>query len=393
MRSEEASLWFVPANGGEELALLIKAPSASIKALVAGCALRLAFGMHGGNLSLTARIFDIPDSPLMISKAQRVAEEHQALYRALRERRLPVFLFSEMDVCLAWTNMELEEGDAARVIEFLGAPANLYSGERTQDATYVTDCLCYSLGCTDAYPDAKAIPFVDIPVSLEAWRSSKVSFIGHKEYHTIEISDRDEGAVLERAVWASLESVFPHALYKSPEVQIGEKLRELTDVLTIYEHGNFLFEAKDLSIIGSGFERTQERRDKGVRKQVQKAITQLIGASKAIRRGEKVFDAKGGELTLNREKPSHCIVLITEMMPTGDWGEVEAAVIDAAKETGDFFHVFDLREFINLLKGSSGNARLFDYNLMERFKAFTECGSVHLRIQFRHRPEGQGQQG
>jgi hypothetical protein len=51
MRFDEASLWFVPANGGEELALMIKAPSSSIKALMADCPFRLLFGRKGTYLS------------------------------------------------------------------------------------------------------------------------------------------------------------------------------------------------------------------------------------------------------------------------------------------------------------------------------------------------------
>ncbi|MEK9139777.1 MAG: hypothetical protein AAB308_01870 [Nitrospirota bacterium] len=120
MRSEEASLWFVPANGSEELAFLIKGPSSTIKALIAGCPLRLLFGKKGSYLSAGVRILDIPDAPILISGPQREAEEHQALLRAVRERRLPIFLFNEMDVCVAWTNLELSKAASLQVTELLG---------------------------------------------------------------------------------------------------------------------------------------------------------------------------------------------------------------------------------------------------------------------------------
>lgn len=73
MRSEEASLWFVPANGGEEPALLIKAPSSAIKALIAGCPLHLIFGRKEHYLSIGVRILDMPDAPIMISGSQHEA--------------------------------------------------------------------------------------------------------------------------------------------------------------------------------------------------------------------------------------------------------------------------------------------------------------------------------
>jgi hypothetical protein len=114
---------------------------------------------------------------------------------------------------------------------------------------------------------------------------------------------------------------------------------------------------------------------------VRKAIAQLIGASKAFAREETILDAKGGELEINREQPPHCIILITELMHWGDWKAIELQLIEAMKQTGAFFHLLDLREFITLLKGSSGKAELFDYNLMERCKLFLENKSVFIRSQ------------
>ena len=379
MRSEEASLWFVPANRGEELALLVKAPSSAIKALIAGCPLRLLFGRKGPYLNVGVRVLDMPDAPILISGPQREAEEHLALVRTLQERRLPIFLFNEMDVCLAWTNLDLTEDAASQVLAMLSPVETLYVGPFTSDFSHALDCFCYSTDPTQTYPGASIIPLTDIPTILEPWRTNRVSFVGVRGYETIAIDDQDEGGMFERAVWASLESVFPFTLYKSPQVKIGRKSRELTDVLAFHEYGNFLIEAKDLSVIQAGYGRDQERRTKGVQKQIGKAITQLVGASKAVRRGERISDANGTELSVVRDKPAHCIVLITELMHWGDWTEIERALMDAMLATGDFFHLFDLREFITLLKGSSGSGPLLDYHLMKRCEGFAKNGSVHVR--------------
>ncbi len=270
MQSEESSLWFVPANGGEELAFLIKAPSSTIKALIAGCPLRLLFAKKGPYLNAGVRILDMPDAPITIAGAQREAEEQHALSRALSERRLPVFLFNEMDVCLAWTNLKLHEDAALQVASMLGDIDMLYAGPSTSECSQALDCFCYSADNTDTYPGATIMPLVDIPTELEHWRINNISFVGYRGHHTITIDDRDEGEIFERAVWASLESVFPLTLYKSAQVKIGDKCRELTDVLAFYEYGSFLIEAKDLSVLQAGYDRDQERRTKGVQKQVKK---------------------------------------------------------------------------------------------------------------------------
>lgn len=379
MNSEEASLWYVPANGGEELALLIKAPSSSIKALLTGCPLHLLFGVHGTYLCIGVRILDMPDAPIFISGVQREAEEHQALERALNERRLPVFLFNEMDVCIAWTNLSLTENESTQALKLFGNARDIYIGPFTKDCSYSLDCFCYSVDKTQTYTGAKLIQIVDISTKLESWRINHVSFIGSRGYHTITLDDQNEGEMFERAVWASLESVFPFTHYKNPQVKIGQKIRELTDVLAYYEFGNFLIETKDLSVLKAGFDRDQERRTKGVQKQVNKAISQLVGASRALMRGERVFDAEGIELDIVRDKPAHCIVLITELMHWGNWSDIEMKLIKAMKSTGSYFNLLDFTEFILLLKGSLGKPHLLDYNLIERCKTFIKNDSIHIR--------------
>lgn len=90
---------------------------------------------------------------------------------------------------------------------------------------------------------------------------------------------------------------------------------------------------------------------------------------------------RGGLVTIVRDKPLHCIILITEMMHWGNWEKIEQEILEAIKSTSSFFNLIDLREFITLLKGSSGRAELLDYNLMERCKSFVKSGTIHIRTQ------------
>jgi len=381
MRSEEASLWYVPANGGDELALLIKAPTSSIKALITGCSLKLLFGRKDNYLCIGVQIWDMPDTPIFISGVQKESEEHRSLMRAFLEREFPIFLFNEMDICLAWTNVRLTETDANSGVAFLGQNLQLYTGPFTAEASHALDCFGYSVDKTHTYPNTCIIPLLEIDTALEQWRTIHNSFAGTHDYHTISIDEKNEGEIFERAIWASLVSVFPATLYKSPQVRVGEKLRELTDVFSFYTYGSFFIEAKDLSVLNAGFHRDQVRRTSGVQKQVKKAITQLIGASKAFKRGEAIFETNGNELHINRTQPPHCIVLITELMHWGNWKEIEDQLVEAMQLTGALFHLLDLREFIALLKGSAGKAELLDYNLIERCKLFVEKRSIFIRSQ------------
>lgn len=382
MNSELASLWYVPANDGEELAVLIKAPTSCIKALISGCSLNLFFGKKDTYLCIGAQIMDIPDTPFFIASLQRESEEHISLIRLLTEREFPLFLFNEMDVCLAWTNVALTEEDASNILNLIGSAATQYVGSFTDETSRVLDCFCNSAQETGRYPYATTIDIRKASTALEPWRINTFYFYGTNEHYSIKINEKNEGEVFERAIWASLISVFPLALHKSPQVKIGEKMRELTDVCSFYTYGSFFIEAKDVSILNAGYHRDQARRIAGVQKQIRKAIVQLVGASKAFAKGAAIFDSQGRELEINREQPPHCIILITELIHWGDWNEIEDQLIKAMKQTRTFFHLLDLCEFIALLKGSSGKAELFDYNLMQRCKLFWEKRSIFIRSEF-----------
>lgn len=379
MRSEEASLWVVPANGGDEIAVLIKAPTPSIKALIKECDIELIFGLHKNYLCAGIRIFDIPESPLLISGVVRHTEEHQAIIKVLKNKSSPIFLFNEMDICLAWSNLTIDADEAGRALLSIEDTEHLYSGEFDESCSYALDCFCYSTDSSQSHSQDLEIPFTKIKLTIEPWRSNNNHFLSVRESHAVTIDDKDEGEIFERAIWASLESVFPLTLHKGPEVKIGEKKREFTDILAFHKYGSFLIEAKDISVLRAGVGRSLERRTKGVQKQVKKAIGQLVGSCKALKRGEKIYGFNETEIDVERKNPPHCIVLITELTHSGDWSETESKLLEAIESTGAFFHLLDFKELIALLKGSSGSPELLDYNLMERCKTFIQCKSVHIR--------------
>ena len=132
-------------------------------------------------------------------------------------------------------------------------------------------------------------------------------------------------------------------------------------------------------MIQAGYNKNESRRLSGIQKQAEKAIKQLVGAANAFMRGSTLFDTKGDEISVERKIPPHCIVLITELMTCGNWDEITKQLSDAIEQTGAFFHLLDLREFITLLKQSSGDPRLIDYNLMQRCRLFMEKKSVFIR--------------
>jgi len=187
MNSEEASIWYVPANNGEEIALLIKAPTSSIKALIMGCQMHLFFGKNKSYLCTGVKILDILDSPVFISGILLNYEEHSALIRLLNEKKIPIFLFNEMDMCLAWSNLELYENDALNGLKFIGKESELYTGPFTNEAPHVLDCFGYSADATNIRPNAHTLPICEMHPTLENWRIIHNHFLNqfHVKYRGI----------------------------------------------------------------------------------------------------------------------------------------------------------------------------------------------------------------
>ncbi len=379
MRSEDGGVWFAPANEGKENAILVKAPTATLKALLSGSSFTVVLGREGDYLCTGVRIYDVPEAPLLLCSVQKHQEEHAALRRIVREGGTPLFLFNELDICVAWSDVTLTPKNSVALSDLLEREGRPYCGPLNPAASSALDSFCFTIDESQHFPHANKIPVLEVPVVVAQWVSNKISFAGVHDHHTITLEDLDEGAVLEKAVWASLESVFPLTLQKSPQVKVGDKLRELTDVLAFHRYGTFLIEAKDLSVLHAGTERSRERRVKGTQKQAKTAVEQLVGASKALKRGERVSDQHGQTLTPVLDQPLHCIVLLTELTHEGDWSKLETQLRQAMIETGDFFHVLDLRELITLLKTSSGKPELLDYNLIQRCKRFADSRTIHIR--------------
>lgn len=381
MISEAASIWYVPANDGTETAILIKSPTPSVKALIAGCSLKLIFGKSGTHLCTGAIISDVPDAPLILSGIQRNLEEHLALLRVLKDCTSPIFLFNEMDVCVAWANAILPPLDAAKVSTFVGEASELYVGPFTEETSHTLDCFEISVDSTSSYSNATKIPTEEFQIAVDSWNIITSYFCDSKSFEPITIDSPEEGKSFERTIWAALSSVFPDSLFKNSKILNGEKTREFTDIFAFHPYGSFLIEAKDISVFSAGFKRKQSRRVSGIQKQVRKAICQLVGACKDFTDGKMIFSADDVEIRVDRSQPPHCIVLITELPLAGDWEEIVSLLYDAMRETRAFFHLLDLQELLMLLKGSSGIPDLFDYHLVQRAKLFVESQSGFIRSQ------------
>ncbi|MCP4157073.1 MAG: NERD domain-containing protein [bacterium] len=152
----------------------------------------------------------------------------------------------------------------------------------------------------------------------------------------------------------------------------------MTDVLCLSEHGIFLFETKSIAVYSTDPSRTSGRRLKNLHKQVKKALSQLKGAINSIKNGYDVISKSGNQINLNRKNVLHAIVVVSELIPLGDWKEIVNLAENLFRETQCMVHIVDLEELYSMVVISK-QKRLFDYNLMKRFEVLIKEKTIFIR--------------
>ncbi|HHQ4534947.1 TPA: hypothetical protein ACSP8B_004008 [Aeromonas veronii] len=382
MYSEAASIWIVPAlDKNYKTVIVMKLTSAPIKAMITNCKFEVSIAFHSNVLMCALTVYDIPESPLIVSKCISIEEELFSITELLNKKKALLFIFNELDICIGWTYAELNgPGTKLRDIICNNQP---YLGKFNHICSDALDLLQLALDNKVEFQNHNKIDVYTFEGKAEEWNINTNIFIGINDQYPMTVDNKNEGEMFERSIWSSLTSVFPFTLYKSPQVNIGDKSREFTDILAFDELGAILIESKDLSVIQAGFERSMERRVAGVKKQAKKAIGQLVGACNALSRDEKIYDLNGNKLDIKGDAPHHCIVLVTEINHHGDWNNIVEDLIDAFKETKCFFHTLDLRELISILKLSRSCPITLRKILVKRFQNFFQMKSVHIRFEKR----------
>lgn len=125
-----------------------------------------------------------------------------------------------------------------------------------------------------------------------------------------------------------------------------------------------------------------EKKIKSVQKNIFKALNQLKGAIRKIRAGNKITTKDGIEIEFDRNIVPHGVVLISELVPFGNWDKVVFETIKLIKDSKSMIHILDLRE-LTVLVSFSRDENVFDYNLMERWNGFIQVRDVFIRM----RPE------
>jgi hypothetical protein len=74
----------------------------------------------------------------------------------------------------------------------------------------------------------------------------------------------------------------------------------------------------------------------------------------------------------------HCIVLVENIYPVGNWDDIIKVAFEAIRDGKVFLNILELSEYLKLIKYARGRIELFDYNLIERCKLFMQTKNLYI---------------
>lgn len=381
LRHELAGIWYISDQYGAKI--LVKIPSSTIKAILKGCIIELLFAVDGDlspNILLSGlRVFDDPVHPQLLMNPVQYRKDHLAITKIMHLEKVQIQFCNELNAIQSFGDLYVSDKDRHDVHCLMSNPRRFDTGRDFTQLNLSLDKFQAVLNKTTSTADMHILAVKATYLQVE---SIVNSYVEAEQTVQTNIEDSFEGNQFEKEIYVVIRSLFNKDAYHGPLVKSKTGYRELIDIFAISDFGVFLIEAKALGVYEAVEGRTMERKVLGLQKQIKKAVGQLLGASKTIIDGTKIFYKQDRELLFDRALFPHGIVLISEMLPFGDWKSTIALIIDTMSECRMFIHVMDLREMMQFIGYSNNDRNIFDDLLMQRAKKFVERPTLHARYNF-----------
>jgi hypothetical protein len=330
--------------------LLIKTTTLDLKYISTLESLSLRFfrvGADGAYLAYALSL-EIGGEPFVIWSVAEWLPEIDGIRSMARSKRCNVYLYNEVSINVAESNFICSVESLDEILSAI----TLY--ERPDPRGEIPWALV-----GDALGAEGESEFSDRCVSVELSRDPA----GWSEIHPIYITDAgkqaplsllspDEGAQQEQLGTWLVSHLQPARSVRSPRFRDGAHMKELTDLLFAYESGCFLVESKALAILSRDTLPTRAKLRRDVAKDVRKAVKQLGGAIRSIRRGVPIVDSDGVpmEVGLPEDAP-HLIVLVPDLNLLAGLTEYGGEELrDLARKYRAYFHFLDPKELLRVVQ-------------------------------------------
>lgn len=373
-----------------DIALVLKCPTHIAKAIHGGSPVRVVVADVAGGASFVRcfglSVEDRSGKPLTTFAAYRTRDEQRLLQRLFRQDRISLFLFDEIERCVAHCVVSLEAAQRSAISEALREWPAPYAGRFTRSVTSALDRFIEVF--EGHHAPGTALGPVEARCSLTDWRVNSIYGIGSGDFRL----DGDDGSGLEQAVHQLLESLFGESAFRSPNVQSESGSRELIDTILLGGHVIGLVEAKALGFAGVEGPLDTAKLAKRIKKDLDKGLRQLKGATRAIRSGLSLTEthqaipalARQARATISIQDRS-CVVLglvvVSELECDIDWRRVADSYLAAS--SGDaYYQAVDLTE-LRALIGAAKTPVQFVTNVILRFQEVKKHRNMAVRVRIR----------
>jgi hypothetical protein len=375
---------------GRDLALLLKCPTHIAKSIRKGSPISLVLAdVPSGDKAVRCvglQIQDRTGKPMTTFSACRTHGEQRLLSRAFQRENLPLFVFDEIERCVAGCRLTIDQCDREALNAAVQEWPLPYAGRFCSVVKTALDQFDEMLDRISAQPGIRGP--ITAACSLDEWKTTSIYGVGSGDFNL----EGNDGSGLEQTVHQLLESLFDENAFRSPNALQTNGSRELIDSLLVGDHVLCLVESKAVGFVNDEFSVDPDRLAKRVLKDVNKGLNQLKGATRAIRSGTPITgthrDITGLARTSsepipipNREWVVLGIVVVSDLECGVDWCEVAKRYLAASGEKV-FYQVVDLAELRGLV-GAARTRMQFVTNLILRWHHVKDHATMGMRVRIR----------
>ncbi|WP_050607382.1 hypothetical protein [Clostridium niameyense] len=384
MQSDSFGIWITEVEGNDYPHIIAKLPTNVIKSIYNGIDtfLNIAIYEHQGQNILVLGLFIMDNLKYPYNTYQIIRKESEGkLFLPLlknNNKEWHIHFFDELARPLVSSVCNVDKMESEKLLSTLNNLILYYGDVRKLDDAIFDK---YKADIEQIFINKFFEPStIFYKFKCEFIFSNPVNIIGVGTGE-FKIDDEDEGGGLEQQIFQLIESLYGDLRsYRSPQIYKKDKLRELTDILAWDENHICIIESKVMSIFNIESDRISERFTLNIEKQIKKALNQLCGATKSIKRNETIFSQLNNIIKIPNEsiETIHCIVIISEMYPNLNWNDWALKLIEINNKYKIMIHIIDLEELHKLIV-SSKNPTEIRINLLLRWNKMLEVKSAFIR--------------
>lgn len=375
---------FCESNSDGHKAILAKMPTSTIKALSLGA--KVEFYVYTTlksphYLALGMKIIDNVKSPLYIILTQRWQNSHNIFNSSFFDCELDFVVYDETDAPIQQNKITITTNFRNKRVHYILTNTEFSFPEDSESSEHFIDTICADLGFNyKPHPDFPIVGF-KFPVIVSQVNNIFTIHANEQGVTQYDVVKDIDGTRQERQIYQALCLMNNSETTISPFVKIGLKERELTDILTVTQNKKLVaVESKCLQFDNSTFEKTPARIASNIIGHCRKAIGQLEGVYKTIKRGERVYDSEGKTLLSSGSYSFYGVVIIDEFRPSKDWDAIINAMQICCDKHNICINIISVSEIIYTMKLCMSNTELFIESLEDRYKACIQSNDINIRF-------------